>query len=101
MATVNPELLEALAADIGQDIYLDVAKWHLYLKDAQLHTSLAEKLYPLLMDKPIREEQVTQALRSTPVKIGGGKDELPLLALLPTQGIKTLMDILEKYQRQM
>ena len=48
MAKTNTtELLETLAAEIGESIYIDIAKWHLYLSDAKLHNVVAEKLYPL------------------------------------------------------
>lgn len=40
------EIIEALAAEIGENVYMDIAKWHLYLSDAHLHTVLAEQLYP-------------------------------------------------------
>jgi Protein of unknown function (DUF3181) len=94
------EAIEALAAEIGDNVYIDVAKWHLYLKDAHLHTNLAQQIYPLLKN-PIQEEQIIKILQSIPVKIGGGKRELPLSDLLPMQCQVNLMDILEEYQRQM
>jgi hypothetical protein len=34
------EAIERFAAEIGEQVYIDVAKWHLYLKDAHLHTAL-------------------------------------------------------------
>lgn len=101
MTTFNTELLEALAADIGREVYLDVAKWHLYLRDAHLHTALAEQLYPLLSDRQLSEDRVTQILQTVSVKIGGGKRELPLLDLMPMQGLMALMDILETYQQKL
>ena len=56
MATANSaELLEGLAADIGENIYIDIAKWHLYLGVAKLHTTLAEKLLPMVSDDNISE----------------------------------------------
>ncbi|MFM6515410.1 MAG: DUF3181 family protein, partial [Microcystis panniformis] len=30
--------IENLAAQIGDNIYIDVAKWHLYLREAHLHS---------------------------------------------------------------
>jgi hypothetical protein len=39
-------------------------------------------------------------LESIPIKIGGGKRELPLIDLLPLQCQVNLVDILEKYQRE-
>ncbi|ADI64544.1 DUF3181 family protein [Trichormus azollae] len=100
MAKTNTtELLEALAAEIGENIYIDIAKWHLYLADAKLHNVVAEKLYPLITDRKVNENRVIQILESIPVKIGGGRKELALIDLLPLQCQVNLVDILEKYQR--
>lgn len=103
MAKTNTtELLEALAAEIGESVYIDIAKWHLYLSDAKLHTVVAEQVYPLITaSKPVEEEEVIQVLESIPVKIGGGRKELPLIDLLPLQCQVNLVDILEKYQQDM
>jgi hypothetical protein len=103
MAKTNTaELLEALAAEIGENVYIDIAKWHLYLSDAKLHTVVAEKVYPLItVSKPVEEEEVIQLLESITVKIGGGKRELSLIDLLPLQCQVNLVDILEKYQQDM
>ncbi|MUG95920.1 DUF3181 family protein [Scytonema sp. UIC 10036] len=102
MAKANTtELLEALAAEIGDNVYIDIAKWHLYLSNAKLHTVVAEKVYPLITaKKPVEENDVIQVLESIPVKIGGGRRELPLIDLLPLQCQVNLVDILEKYQRE-
>ncbi|MEH2059770.1 MAG: DUF3181 family protein [Nostoc sp.] len=100
MAKTNTtELLEALAAEIGESVYIDVAKWHLYLSNAKLHTVVAEQLYPLITSNTVNEDRVLQVLASIPIKIGGGKREIPLIDLLPLQCQVTLVDILEKYQR--
>ncbi|MDM9379130.1 MULTISPECIES: DUF3181 family protein [unclassified Chlorogloeopsis] len=102
MAKTNTsELLENLAAEIGENIYIDIAKWHLYLSDAKMHTVVAEQMYALITgSKPIDEEDVIQVLESIPVKLGGGRKELPLIDLLPLQCQVNLVDILEKYQRE-
>src|SRR5919202_5836425 len=102
MARINTtEAIEALAAEIGDNVYIDVAKWHLYLNDAHLHTTLAEQLYPLLTGGNLAADRVTQILQKIPVKLGGGKREVPLADLLPMQCQVNLMDILEEYQRQL
>ena len=31
------EAIEALAQDIAENVYIDIAKWHLYLGDAKLN----------------------------------------------------------------
>ncbi|MEH2159152.1 DUF3181 family protein [Nostoc sp.] len=101
MAKTNTtELLEALAAEIGENVYIDIAKWHLYLSNAKLHTLVAEQLYPLITSNNVSEDQVLKVLESIPVKIGGGKRELPLIDFLPLQCQVTLVDILEKYLRE-
>ena len=90
--------IEDLAADIGRDVYIDVAKWHLFLADAHLHTAIAEKLAVLIEDDEISDHTVQKVLQSISIPLGGGKKELPLIDLLPVQAQVTLMDILEEYQ---
>ncbi len=103
MAKTNTsELLEKLAAEIGENIYIDIAKWHLYLSDAKLHKVVAEQVYPLISaGKSVEEEDVIRVLQSIPVKVGGGRREIPLIDLLPLQCQVNLVDLLEKYQREM
>jgi len=102
MAKLNTtENIEALAAEIGQNVYIDVAKWHLFLADAHLHTALAERLYPMVQSNSLAENQVTQVLAEIPVQLGGGQREVPLADLVPKQCQRTLMDILEEYQRNL
>jgi hypothetical protein len=93
------EAIEALAAEIGDNVYIDVAKWHLYLRDAHLHTALAERLYPILQSGSLQETEVDSILSSMSIKLGGGKREVPLSDLLPMQSKVHLMDILEEQQR--
>lgn len=95
------EVIEALAAEIGETVYIDIAKWHLHLSDAHLHTVVAEQLYSMLTSSSVDEERVLQILQTIPVKVGGGKREIPLVDLLPVQCQVNLMDILEKFQRKM
>jgi ABC-type phosphate transport system ATPase subunit len=97
MAT-TPDI-EALAAKIGESIYIDVAKWHLYLNDAHLHTVVAEKIYPLLEANALTEDAVADVLKDIPVKLGGGQTELSLSQLLPMQCQMNLIDLLEEYQQ--
>ena len=97
----STQQIEALAAQIGENIYIDVAKWHLYLNDAHLHTVVATKVYPLLEDDAISEDAVTSILQSIPVKLGGGKTELALNDLLPMQCKVNLLDLLEEYKQDL
>ncbi|MBD2183324.1 DUF3181 family protein [Planktothrix sp. FACHB-1355] len=101
MAKTNTsEAIEKLAAEIGENVYIDIAKWHLYLREAHLHTPLAERVYPMLQNNSLEESKVLQILSDIPVKIGG-KREIPLADLIPTASQVNLMDILEEYQRKM
>lgn len=95
------EAIEALAAEIGENIYIDVAKWHLYLREAHLHSILAQRLFPLITEGNINQDEVLEILQSIPVKLGGGKRELPLVDLLPRQCQVNLMDLLEEFQRNL
>lgn len=94
----TPEI-EALAAEIGENIYLDIAKWHLYLSEAHLNTVLAEKFYSLIEDDNLNENTVNQILDETTVTIGGGKKTLPLTDFLPMKCRVELMDLLEEFQK--
>lgn len=96
---MSSEAIEKLAATIGENVYIDVAKWHLYLRDAHLHTSLAEQFYPMLTKGSVSENDVGNVLKAMKVKLGGGKLEVPLSDLLPMQSQVHLMDALEEFQR--
>lgn len=99
MATTRA--IESLAAEIGENVYMDIAKWHLYLSDAHLHTVLAERFYPLLEDRSLSEDAVAKVLQDIPIKLGGGKREVPLADLVPMQCQVSLMDLLEEFQRKL
>ncbi|GET40535.1 DUF3181 family protein [Microseira wollei] len=102
MAKTNTtETIEALAAEIGENVYMDIAKWHLYLREAHLHTLLAERMYPMLLDNSLSEDKVMQILQDMPVRLGGGHREVPLADMLPMQSRVHLIDVLEEFQRKM
>ncbi|MBD2091265.1 DUF3181 family protein [Microcoleus sp. FACHB-1515] len=95
------EAIEALAAEIGENVYMDVAKWHLYLRDAHLHTMLAERFYPLLQSGSFSRSQVEETLGSITVSLGGGKREVPLADLIPSSSQNQLVNLLQDYQRNL
>ena len=95
------QAIESLAAEIGENVYIDIAKWHLYLNDAHLHTVVAQQLYPMLEVGDLDADRVAQVLQGIPVKLGGGKREVPLADLIPMQCQVQLMDVLEEFQRKM
>lgn len=99
MANINTEeTLELLAAEIGETVYMDIAKWHLYLGDAKLHTGLAAQFYPLLVNDSLSASKVADILQATSIKLGGGRREISLLDLIPTQCQSTLIRVLEEFQ---
>jgi hypothetical protein len=97
--TTNAQI-EELAADIGDKIYIDVAKWHLYLKDAKLHTVLAEKALPLLSEG-MTGDKLVELLTSISIDLGGGRKKVTLLDLIPVIGQANLMDILTEFARNL
>ncbi len=101
MANTTTRAIDSLAAEIGENVYIDIAKWHLYLKDAHLDKVVAEQLYSLLEDGNLDANRVAQVLQSIPVKLGAGKREVPLVDLIPMQCQVQLMDVLEEFQRKM
>lgn len=98
---ISAQTLEALAADIGQAAYIDVAQWHLYLNDAKLHTTIAQQVYPLLMDDKLDKTSLAKVLQAIPVAIAGGKGRIPLLELLPVACQDDLLNALEDFKDQL
>lgn len=98
--TASTREIESLAAEIGENIYIDVAKWHLFLAEAHLHIPVAEAVYPLLSED-LREQDVTAVLQNISVSLGEGKRLLPLADLIPSPIQKRLFDLLEEYQRNL
>jgi Protein of unknown function (DUF3181) len=92
--------IEDLAAEIGDKVYIDVAKWHLYLQDAKLHTLVAERLLPLLADG-LTGDKLTEVLNGISIDLGGGRQKMPLLNLIPVTVQARLMDILQDYAHNM
>jgi transcription antitermination factor NusA-like protein len=97
MTSTTPEI-EALAADIGEQIAIDVAKWNLFLAEAHLHIPLAERVYPLLEKDELSRAGVEVALKDLSVAIGGGKVNISLLDALSSTMVNRLLTLLEEYQ---
>jgi Protein of unknown function (DUF3181) len=95
----SSEQLENLASEIGDKVYIDVAKWHLYLKDAKLHTAVAEKAMPFVSSGQVTGDNVNEILSQITISIGGGRKELPLTDLLPVAGQAALLDVLQEFAR--
>ncbi|XFA72134.1 DUF3181 family protein [Thermosynechococcaceae cyanobacterium Okahandja] len=93
-------LIEQLAAAIGGEVYIDVAKWHLYLRDAKLHTPLAEAFLPLLEQGDLNSDQVQAVLQEVTVPLGGGQVSLSLDRLVPPPNQQTLLDVLNRFRQE-
>ncbi len=98
--SMTSENIEKLAAAIAEEVYIDIAKWHLYLGDAHLHTVLAEQFYPMLT-AGVNASHVNQVLSSTMVKIGDGKRELPLSDFIPDRSKANLLNVLENFSQDL
>jgi Protein of unknown function (DUF3181) len=96
----NNQQIEDLAAEIGDKVYIDVAKWHLYLKDAKLHTILAEQVFPCL-NNGLNGEKLTEILTNISIDLGGGRLKTSLINLIPVTAQARLMDVLQDYERDM
>ncbi|WP_448381141.1 DUF3181 family protein [Gloeomargarita sp.] len=94
------EVIERLAAELGDRVYMDIARWHLYLREARLDKILAQRLYEQAQKGPVREEDALGLLREIMVDIGGGRRQIPLLDLVPVQGQLAYMDIVEAFQQR-
>jgi Protein of unknown function (DUF3181) len=98
----STQQLESLASDIGDNVYIDVAKWHLYLKEAKLHTVLAEKAVEAIGSKSaVTGDMVNSILGQVSIALGGGRKELPLGDLIPVACQAKLLDILQEFARDL
>ncbi|MGK7923230.1 MAG: DUF3181 family protein [Trichodesmium sp.] len=95
------QIIESLAAEIGDKVYIDITGWHLYLSDAKLHLTLAEKFYPILIEDVPSESKVVEILQGVPVKLGAGRKEVPLIDLLPMQCQTDLIELLADFKQEM
>lgn len=96
----NNQQIEDLASEIGDKVYIDVAKWHLYLKDAKLHTTLAEQVFPLL-NNGLNGDKLTEILTNISIDLGGGRQKTSLLNLIPVTAQARLIDVLQDYARDL
>jgi hypothetical protein len=89
--------LKDLEVALADRLYLQVARWHLYLGDAGLAQALA-------IECAARLDQGTavcarQALEAVQVPIGGGGTRLPLARLIPADQLRDLEEVLEPFCR--
>lgn len=96
---------EELAFKIGDQCYIDVQGWHLYLKDVKIASgssvtmadALAEKLGSNIQS--FNQPMLDALLAKVPVNLGQGKATLSLADVMPSRGVQDLAEICEKYKR--
>jgi hypothetical protein len=95
--SLPPADLRDLEVSLGDRLYLQLAGWHLYLKDAGLAQSLAIECAARLDQGA--EVAARQALEAVQVPIGGGATRLPLARFVPTGQLQDLEEVLEPFCR--
>jgi hypothetical protein len=96
---------EALADAIGKDCYVDIAGWHLFLKDikvegnASLAQALSLVLGPKIAANGFDQRDVEDAVAKVPIKLGQGKMTVPLVKVMPAMCMSDLVDICENFAR--
>ena len=95
--TLNPADLRDLQISIGDRIYIQVASWHLYLRDAGLAEAVALECNANLdLGSSVAARKALEAVQ---VQLAGGTTRLPLARLIPSGQIFDLEDILDPYCR--
>ena len=94
---IDSSQINELANSIGDQLFIQVGKWNLYLGDAGLAKDLA-------IECQANFEQganfaAKKGLEAIEVKLGGGATSLPLSRLIPSNQLFELEEILEPYCR--
>lgn len=98
---------EELADAIGKDCYVDIAGWHLFLKDikvegnASLAQALSLVLGPKIAANGFDQRDVEDAVAKVPIKLGQGKMTVPLVKVMPAMCMSDLVDICEDFARDL
>ncbi len=95
--SIDQAYLKDLEASIADQLYIQIANWHLYLGDAGVAKSLAIECLVRLEDGP--ELAVEKALASVQVSIAGGKSQLSLGELIPSSQVHDLIDLIAPFSR--
>lgn len=99
---------EELAYKIGRDVYVDIAGWHLALRDMsaapgfKMSQCLATALGPEAAGSGrsgVRENDVAAVLKKIPVELGAGKTRVSLYDVMPSVCVSDLCKILDDFAR--
>ena len=89
----------------GHDVYIDVSGWHLFLREVKaakglnLAQALAQQFGQDISSQKYSSSTLEQVLQKVPVKLGGGKAQLPLSDLLPSACMQDLERILADFEK--
>lgn len=99
---------DELAESIGRECYIDIAGWHLFLKDVKVsdvEVSLAQALAQMIGQEMATngfdERNVEDGLRKIPINVGKGKVTITLLEAMPHICVSDLMKICSDYERSL
>ncbi len=87
--------VESLAADLGQAVYLEIARWRLFVADAHLDHALAEALNPLVGTQA-SSAQIDTVLEKITVPLGDGST-LPLARFLSPASRQQILTVLREF----
>lgn len=99
---------EELAYKIGRDVYVDIAGWHLFMRDMnavpgfKMSQALATQLGPEAARSGrsgMRESDVAAVLKKIPVELGAGKTRVSLFEVMPSMCVGDLVKILDDYAK--
>ena len=89
------ESATSLASRVGDEVYISVCGWHLYLRDVQqMHTAVASAI----MREGCSRDTITSILSRIPVTLGDGKldsQQVSLRECVPEACVHDLVDIAE------
>mmetsp|Transcript_6445 Transcript_6445/g.23945 ORF Transcript_6445/g.23945 Transcript_6445/m.23945 type:complete len:128 (+) Transcript_6445:821-1204(+) len=94
--------LEDLRDKIGSEVYIDIAGWHLYLRDTKYAQELAVAVFKKIDDAGRYDERdLDDILRAEKVSLGQGKSTLTLADVIPEYSAQDLRDIVEDFAREL
>ena len=86
-------------------MYIDVSGWHLFLREVKaakglnLAQALAQQFGQDISSRDYDKNKLDEVLKKIPIKLGGGKTQLPLIELLPSASVRDLEQILADFER--
>ena len=89
----------------GHDVYIDVSGWHLFLREVKaakglnLAQALAQQFGQDISSQKYNKGSLEEVLKKVPIKLGGGKAQLPLSELLPAACVQDLERILADFEK--